>query len=289
MTPTDPGTSSPANDPHAAATPTTPVTDRPASEAPPAAGEPQQDPLVVGAWSALGSPLAASILAGTGADWLVLDAQHGLYDDASLVATLAALAGPSRPERTGRVMVRVPSNDAAWIGRALDAGATGVVVLLVQDEHEALAAARACRYPPDGERSWGGWSGSWGTGTPAPDEANRDVLCAVMVETRSAVDRVDRIAATPGVDMVFVGPYDLALALGMTHPELLADRSPDGPLARVVRACRAAGVRAGAYAGSVEAARLLRAQGFTWVAVLADAALLAEGGAAVVAEARDLG
>ena len=244
---------------------------------------------VVGAWSTLGSPLAASILAGTGADWLVLDGQHGLYDDATVVATLAALAGAARPGRTAPVLVRVPSNEAGWIGRALDAGAAGVVVPMVDDEHEALAAARACRYPPDGRRSWGAWSGEWGGGTPDAVEANRAVMCAVMVETPSAVDRVDRIAATPGVDMVFVGPYDLSLALGTTHADLLADRSPDGPLGRVVAACRDAGVLAGAFAGSVEVARLLRAQGFTWISVLSDTTLLARAGAGVIAQARELG
>lgn len=255
----------------------------------PAVGGFAAPPVVVGAWSILGSPLAASILAGTGADWLVLDGQHGLYDDATMVATLAALAGPPRPGRASHVLVRVPSNDAARIGRALDAGATGVVVPLVQDEHEALAAARACRYPPDGVRSWGSWSGGYGTGTPSAAEANREVMCAVMVETPSALERVALIAATPGVDMVFVGPYDLSLALGTTHAELLADHSPDGPLGRVVRACGEAGVVAGVFASSLEAARLLRTHGFTWIIVLVDTVFLAQAGAEVVARARDLG
>ncbi len=249
------------------------------------------DPIMVGAWSNLGSPLAASVLAGTGADWLLLDGQHGLYDDAAVVATLAALGpgrpGPAHPGRTARVLVRVPSNDAAWIGRALDAGASGVIVPMVQDEHEALAAARACRYPPEGGRSWGAWD--WGGGPPAPTDANRAVMCAVMVETPSAVERVAQIAATPGVDMVFVGPYDLSLALGTTHGELLADRSPDGPLARVVRACRDAGVLAGVFAGSLDAARVLRQHGFTWISVLTDTTFLAAAGAEAVAQARELG
>ena len=160
---------------------------------------------------------------------------------------------------------------------------------LVQDEHEAAAAARACRFPPDGGRSWGGWAGVWDRGPTTPADANRAVTCAVMVETPSALERVEAIAATPGVDMVFLGPYDLSLALGVSHADLLADRSPDGPLARVVRACRNAGVAAGAYAGGLDAARALRAHGFTWLAVLSDATLLTESGAGLVTSARDLG
>jgi 4-hydroxy-2-oxoheptanedioate aldolase len=242
--------------------------------------------IAVGAWSMLGNPLAASILARIGADWLVLDGQHGLFDDAAVVASLGALVGGRREGRTPEVLVRVPSNDAASIGRALDAGATGVLVPMVQDEQEAARAAAACRYPPAGTRSWGAWSGGWGVPVPTPAEANERVVCAVMVETPSALDRVGAIAGTPGVDMVFVGPYDLALALGTAHADLLADDSPDGPLARVVAACRAAGVRAGAYAGSLEAARTLRRHGFTWIAVLTDTTVLAEAGAEAVRRAR---
>lgn len=246
-------------------------------------------PLVPGAWSVLGTPLAASIMAGLGADWLVLDAQHGLYDDAATVASLGVLTAPGRPGRTQRVIVRVPSSDPVWIGRALDAGATGVLVPLVQDEHDAERAVRACRYPPEGGRSWGSWSAAWGVPPAEPAVANAEVMCAVMVETPSALERVEAIAATPGVGMVFVGPFDLSIALGTTHAALLADTRPDAPLARVVDACRRAGVPAGAYAGSPEAATALRRHGFSWIAVVADATLLAAAGAEHVQAARQEG
>jgi 4-hydroxy-2-oxoheptanedioate aldolase len=245
--------------------------------------------LSLGAWSILGSPLAASILAGIGADWLLLDGQHGLFDDATMVATLAALAGTGRDGRTSDVLVRVPSNDAAAIGRALDAGATGVVVPMVQDEHDAARAAAACRYPPAGERSWGAWTTGYGTPASTAAEANARVTCAVMIETPSALERVDAIARTPGVDILFVGPFDLSLSLGTDHATLLADESPDAPLRRVVRACRDAGVRAGAFAGSVDAARVLRRHGFTWISVLTDTTFLAEAGADMLRRAREAG
>ena len=247
------------------------------------------DPLVPGAWSLLGTPLAASIMAGLGADWLVLDAQHGLYDDAAMVVSLGALTAPGHPGRTERVLVRVPSNNPVWIGRALDAGATGVLVPLVQDESDAERAARACRYSPDGVRSWGSWSAGWGVPPAEPTVANAGVMCAVMVETPSALERVAAIAAAPGIDMVFVGPFDLSIALGTTHDALLADTSPDAPLTRVVDACRRAGVPAGAYAGSPEAARILRRHGFSWIAVVTDTIVLTAVGADQVQAARDGG
>jgi 4-hydroxy-2-oxoheptanedioate aldolase len=247
---------------------------------------PQAEQLHIGAWSTLGSTAAASIMAGIGADWLLLDAQHGLYDDRGVVDALAVLAGPERAGRTSQVLVRVPANDDAWIGRALDAGASGVLVPMIEDEEQAARAARACRYPPRGARSRGTWVDVWGTPTPSPLAADEAVMCAVMVETRGALDRVTAIASTPGVDMVFVGPIDLSLALGMEHADLLADDSPQGPLRRVVAACRDAGVRAGAFAGGLEAARLLAGHGFTWISVAVDTAVLTSGAAALVRDAR---
>jgi 4-hydroxy-2-oxoheptanedioate aldolase len=251
--------------------------------------QPATEPLHLGAWSMLGSTAAASIMAGIGADWLLLDAQHGLYDDRAVLDALGALAGPPRPGRTSQVLVRVPANDDAWIGRALDAGASGVMVPMVEDEHEAARAARACRYPPQGRRSRGSWVEVWGTPMPSPRDADDAVMCAVMVETRQALARVAQIAGTPGVDMVFVGPYDLSLALGLEHAALLADESPDGPLRQVVAACRAAGVPAGAYAGGLDAARALAGHGFTWIAVAVDTAVLPAAGASLLREARGEG
>ncbi|GAA2722312.1 HpcH/HpaI aldolase family protein [Cellulomonas aerilata] len=248
---------------------------------------PAPEPLHLGAWSMLGSTAAASIMAGVGADWLLLDAQHGLYDDRGVVDALGALAGPPRPGRTSQVLVRVPSNDDAWIGRALDAGASGVMVPMVEDEADAARAARSCRYPPHGRRSRGSWVEVWGTPTPSPRAADDAVMCAVMVETRQALERVTAIARTPGVDMVFVGPYDLSLALGVEHAALLADESPDGPLRRVVAACRAAGVPAGAYAGGLDAAQVLARHGFTWIAVAIDTVVLPAAAASLVSAARD--
>ncbi|MCI2956528.1 aldolase/citrate lyase family protein [Agromyces atrinae] len=236
----------------------------------------------IGGWSMLGSPAAASLMAHIGADWLLLDGQHGLYDDASIIASLA-----TAPTETA-VHVRVPTNSAALIGRALDAGAAGVVVPMVQDAAQAAAAAAATRYAPEGSRSWGPLAAYRGAPVTPAAEANRLVSCAVMVETDVAVGNVDAIAATPGVDMVLVGPFDLSIALGLTLGELLADHSPGNPLDTVVAACRAAGTTAGAFAGSLDVARELIGRGFTSVAVAVDSQLITAAGTALVAEARAL-
>lgn len=230
-----------------------------------------------GIWTSTADADLLLRLAGSGFDWLALDAQHGPVDRAALHRLGRALA----PTRTA-FLVRVPSVDPAWIGAALDAGASGVVVPSVTSAADAERAALAFRYPPLGERSWGPFAPLWGGAAPGPEVANELVRCWVMVETPGALDDVDAIAATPGVDGLFVGPLDLALSLGTSVDALLDDRSPDGPLARTVRAAERQGILVGAFAGSPDAARRLRDHGIGFLAVTTDVAVVAAGVRAVL-------
>ena len=227
-----------------------------------------------GAWSSLAGG-TAEVLARSGAAWVVLDAQHGRYSQESLTGTLLELGSSPVP-----VFVRVPDDAAAGIGRVLDCGAAGVIVPLVNGAEQAAAVAAACRYPPPGQRSWGSISGLLGRAAPLAGDANDAVMCAVMVETAAGLDEVEAIAATAGIDMVFVGPFDLSLALGLDVDQLLGNTSGDSPLARVVQACARAGIRAGAFGGSPARARVLAGFGFTDIVVITDAALLADAASA---------
>ena len=201
----------------------------------------------------------------------MLDAQHGRYDAGSLDSTLLQWGSLATP-----AFVRVADQSPAGIGRVLDLGASGVIVPLVDTVEQAAAVAASCRYPPLGGRSWGPMTGLVGRPAPNPDQANSAVMCAVMVETAGGIDAVAAIAATPGVDMVFVGPFDLSLALGLDVDEMVDDTSPTSPLARIVRACADAGIRAGVFAGAPERAHRLAPFGFTDIVVFTDAALLAD-------------
>ncbi|WP_082589579.1 aldolase/citrate lyase family protein [Nostocoides sp. Soil756] len=218
-------------------------------------------------------------LAAGGFDWLALDAQHGPVDRAALHVIGRALAGSPTP-----FLVRVPAVDAAWIGAALDAGAAGVIVPSVEGVADAERAALATRYPPLGDRSWGPFATLWGGTTSTPEEANQAVQCWVMVETSGALDDVDAIAATPGVDGLFVGPFDLSLSLGTTPEALLADHDPAGPLARVVAAAQRQGILVGGFAGAPEGARAFVAHGIPFVAVTTDGAVVAAGVGAVLGD-----
>lgn len=236
------------------------------------------DAPTIGLWSSLADAATLRLLASAAPGWLVLDAQHGTWSDGDLAAVLPLLDTPVP------TWVRLADDRASGIGRALDAGADGVIVPLVDSPEQAAAAVRACRYPPLGQRSWGPAAPLVGRAAPTPDDANARVRCAVMVETAAALAAAGPIAGTPGLDMVFVGPFDLALALGRTVDDLLADDAPGAPLPTVASACRAAGVRAGAFAGDHDRAERLVALGFTDVVVATDAGLL--GGAARDAVAR---
>ena len=208
----------------------------------------------------------------------MLDAQHGLYDAGSLTSTLLQWGAVDRP-----AYVRLADQSPAGIGRVLDLGASGVIVPLVDTAEQAAAVAAACRYPPVGVRSWGPMTGLVGRAAPDPEQANASVMCGVMVETAGGIDAVENIAATPGVDMVFVGPFDLSLAFGLDIDEMVDDTSSNSPLARIVAACSQAGIRAGVFAGAPERAHRLAGFGFSDIVVFTDAALLA---AAATAELR---
>lgn len=223
-----------------------------------------------GAWSSLTGG-TAELLARSGAAFVVLDAQHGLYDAGSLATTLLQWGSLATP-----AFVRVADQSAAGIGRVLDLGASGVIVPLVDSAEQAAAVAACCRYPPSGARSWGPMTGLVGRTAADPGQANAVVMCAVMVETAGGIEAVQAIAATPGVDMVFVGPFDLSLALGLDVDDMVNDTSSNSPLTRIVRACRDAGIRAGVFAGAPERAHRLARFGFTDIVVFTDAALLAD-------------
>ena len=233
-----------------------------------------RDDVSSGAWSLWGGPEPAAALATLGFDWIGLDAQHGRYDDARVVAAVAAIGAVAAALP---VWVRVRSNDDGLIGRALDAGAAGVIVPMVDSPQQAESAVGATRYAPDGRRSLGP-----SLQGPAHRPRAADQSCAVMIETAAGLAACDGIAATPGLAMVFVGPWDLALALGLGLDELLALRGDDSPLVRIARACAENGITAGAFAGTPERGAALRELGYTAVAVATEDSLFAAGATSVL-------
>jgi 4-hydroxy-2-oxoheptanedioate aldolase len=217
----------------------------------------------IGGWCVIPGSFSAEIVARAGFDWICIDLQHGLIGYQEMLGMLQAVAVAGVP-----ALVRVPWNDPGWIMKALDAGAAGVIVPMVNSPAEAASAVAACRYPPDGYRSWGPTRASLGVADFTPQLANRDVICAVMVETVPALDQLGDIVSVPGVDAVFIGPSDFALSMGF------APRSDEPEhrrrLETVPAVCREHGVVAGIACGSAELLTRWREAGYTMLAAPSD-------------------
>ena len=197
------------------------------------------------------------LLSAARPDYVCVDQQHGLADLGALVPMLAATEAAGATPR-----VRVPRNDPADIGKVLDAGARGIIVPLVNDASEAACAARACRYPPEGGRSYGPVRASVVLGTRDPAELGREVSCIVMVETREGLNNVEEIAATQGVDGVYVGPTDLALSLGLPPTLDVVEPAHAEAVARIKDACKRHGIATGIHTASAETAKKHADAGF---------------------------
>ncbi len=237
---------------------------------------------VVGYWITSDNPVATERVAFAGYDYVGLDMQHGLIDYAGCVRGLTAIDAAGAAG-----LVRVPSNDPAWIGRVLDAGAQAVIVPLVNSAAEAGRAAGACRYPPVGVRSYGPMRSALRIG-PAPRLADDAVACIVMIETRDGLDGIEAICAVPGVDAVYIGPSDLALALGGDQPSAAATLPDFEPaLERVRTVAEKAEIAVGIHCVDGQAAAGALAAGFTMVTIANDLNHLATVAATHLAAARE--
>ena len=203
----------------------------------------------LGAWMMLREPLAAEVAALAGYDYVCVDAQHGLVDERTVMEMVQAV---SRTAATP--LVRVAFNEPWLIGRALDAGALGVIVPMVNSAAEAAAAVAACRYAPEGNRSIGPVLNGNRHGMSYIAAANSAISCIVMIETKQAVEQIEEIVAVPGVDAVYVGPADLSMSLGLRPGPDNDDPSFGDALAKVVDACTRHGVVPGIHASAALAA-----------------------------------
>ncbi|HEX7125540.1 MAG TPA: aldolase/citrate lyase family protein [Thermodesulfobacteriota bacterium] len=236
----------------------------------------------VGHWLSFPSPDVAELLAGFGMDWMLVDTEHGPASYADVENVIRAIAPHGVVP-----MVRVGENNAALIKRALDRGAAGVLVPMVNTAEEAAAAVAACRFPPEGIRGIAGTRASrYGLDAKRYfDEWNEDALVVVQVETREAVENVERIAAVPGVDVLFIGPNDLSASLGgylqFDRPEFTS------AVSRIVAAAKAHGKAVGYLTTGADAALARIRDGVTFIAVVTDSKLLADAAAATYRKVRE--
>jgi 4-hydroxy-2-oxoheptanedioate aldolase len=162
-----------------------------------------------GAWCSSGSPVIAESLVREPFDYICFDLQHGLMGYEGMLSCLQAVAYSAVTP-----LVRVPSNDVAWIGKALDSGAQGVIIPMINSAEDARRAVANTRLFPLGHRSYGPIRIGNILGRD-PATLNSELLCIVMIETAEGVAAVDDICAVDGIDCVYIGPADLGLTLGV--------------------------------------------------------------------------
>jgi 4-hydroxy-2-oxoheptanedioate aldolase len=158
--------------------------------------------------------------------------------------------------------------------KLLDAGAYGIICPMISTAAEAAAFASACRYPPAGIRSYGPKRAMLYAGDDYVEKANETILAIAMIETAEGLANVDAIAATPGIDALYIGPADLSLALGRTQRMDQTDPLLVEALATILAAARRHGKVAGLHTGSSAYARQMIDQGFQFVTVQTDAVYL---------------
>ncbi|MGD0808570.1 MAG: aldolase/citrate lyase family protein [Acidimicrobiales bacterium] len=234
-----------------------------------------------GAWSIIPSPFATELLARSGYDWMCVDMQHGQVGSVeSLMPLLQVINAHDVP-----AFVRIPWKTNFTVAmHAVDYGAQGVIVPMVDTAEEAAEIVRALRYPPEGERSWAPVRARLLLDNYSPAIANEHVFCFVMIETRSGLDHVDEILSVPGVDGAYIGPNDLSVSHG--GPPLPTSKNPllCDLADRVLDACKRSGRVAGFHTDGPEEALYWSGRGFQVVNVSSDAGLIAAGSAANVAD-----
>jgi 4-hydroxy-2-oxoheptanedioate aldolase len=235
-----------------------------------------------GAWDSLGSPGSAELMARAGLDWVVVDLEHGNATEAELLAHLTAI------ELGGAAaLVRPQSAERLRIGRALDMGAAGVVVPRLDTIEQVREAVTFLHYPPSGQRGVALLTRGARLGTvnhAGVAALNDDIVGIVQIESPSAVESAEEIAATDGVDVLFVGPADLSHSLGV--PGRFAEQRYQDALQRVLAACRAHGKAPGILLYDHAAFKPHLDMGFTFVGIGADISFVNDGVKAALAAAR---
>lgn len=226
----------------------------------------------------ISSPFIVHTLANAGFDFVYVDMEHGRFGLESVIDMLQVLRlSPVTP------FVRVPDNQYHFIARLMDAGAEGVMIPRVESREQVRAALEALRYPPLGQR---GLAVARGHNDyrrqnmlEFAEQANRENLLIVQIESTAAVEKVDEIVSTPGVDVALIGPGDLSLSLGITmkmdHPKMLE------AIGKVVASCQRHKVEVGLHVGDLNALSYWRARGIHLLSGSSDLDILLDGAMAL--------
>ena len=240
----------------------------------------------INGWCSIGNPFTAEIMAAQGFNSVTIDMQHGALDYSNVLPMFQAMRA------SGAVlMARVPWNEPGIIMKALDAGAYGIICPMVNSAEEAARFVSYLRYPPLGQRSFGPTRVSFAAGANYAGEANDNMLAFAMIETAEGMANLDAIAATPGLDGIYVGPADLTLSLTQGRLAPGFDRAEPEmieALQTILAACKKNNIRAALHCGTPDYAARAIDWGFNMTTVGGDSRFLAAAAGAAVAGFRKL-
>jgi len=230
-------------------------------------------------WMTFPGAIVAGQMARLPYEAVCIDMQHGLAGFTDVASMSPAITASGKP-----LILRILWNDPGLVGQALDAGATAVIAPMVNTRAQAEALVKAAKYAPAGMRSWGGYAAVQAAGTVPAEylkEANSRTMIFAMIETEEALGNLDAIAATPGLDGLFVGPNDLSISLGFGLGKDLKIPKLEAAIKAIAAAAKKNKLVPGAFGGSPEACAFFAGHGFRFIAAATDVGLLTAGAKAM--------
>jgi len=237
---------------------------------------------IINGWLTIPSPLTAELMAHEDFDSLLVDMQHGLIGFDTAVSMLQAISTTNTVP-----LIRVQWNDPGLLMRALDAGAYGVICPMISTRQQAEAFVSACRYPPLGSRSYGPARALIYGGDDYVQQANDTVLTIALIETKEAIENLEKIASVEGLSGLYVGPSDLSFSLGLAKRADFDDPRLIAATDHVLEVAAKYNLLTGVQAGNVENAIRQAARGFNMVTPLTDITVLQMRSRELVAQTRN--
>ena len=232
-------------------------------------------------WLGINSPVSAEAMAKLDWDTVTIDTQHGMVDLGQAMTMLQAIAA------TGKItLCRVPWNDPTWIMKFLDAGAVGIICPMINTKSQCENFVGACRYAPEGGRSWGPVRIPFSNPLDYKEWANSNIATIAMIETQEALDNLEDIMSVAGLNAIYVGPSDLAISLG-EKPDILArSKKVQNAMNHILKTANKYGIEPGLHTGSGEMAKEYLSNGWRLTTILNDVRLMALGALGEIEKAR---
>tara|TARA_B100000427_G_scaffold127264_1_gene105835 strand:+ start:311 stop:1075 length:765 start_codon:yes stop_codon:yes gene_type:complete len=244
----------------------------------------KQGKAAINGWLEIPSSFSAEVMSHQGWDSLTIDMQHGAIDNSNALGIFQAISTTDVVP-----MARLNWNEPGQIMKVLDAGAYGIICPMVSNRDQAEKFVQACMYPPKGYRSFGPTRGFMYGGKDYVDNANYEILKLAMIETKEALQELDKIMKTPGLDGIYIGPADLSLAIG----EKPGFDKPEGhptheQILNIIDHAKKNKLVAGIHNATPEYARKMIDIGFQIVTVGSDKIFMSEGAKSIITKLKKI-